>query len=89
MKPSEASTYFMVDYSDPEITAFVEQFPNSLVYICNFHRLQAMHCWSKSKKNGLPSDEQEIFLKLMKSINYANTVDKSKKRVNALKECRL
>ena len=89
MKPSEASTYLMVDYSDPEISAFVEQFPNSLVYICNFHRLQAMHCWSKSKKNGLSSDEQEIFLKLMKSINYANTVDKSKKRVNALKECRL
>ena len=48
-----------------------------------------MHRWSKSKKNGLSSAEQDIFLERMKSITYANTVDKFEKRVNALKESRL
>ena len=53
--------------------------PKSLVHICDFHKLKAMHRWSKSKKNGLSSAEQEIFLELMKSITYANTVDKFEK----------
>ena len=48
-----------------------------------------MHRFSKSKKNGLSSAERETFLKLMKSITYANTVDKFEKRMNALKESQL
>ena len=54
-------TYFMVDYSNAEIAALEEQFPKSFVYICDFHRLQGMHRWCKSKKNGFSSAEQEIF----------------------------
>ena len=52
-------------------------------------KLQAMLRFSKSKKNGLSSAEREIFLKLIKSITYANTVDKFEKRMNALKESQL
>ena len=59
--PAWNPAYFMVDYSNAEIAALEQQFPKSLVYICDFHRLQAMHRWSKSKKNGLSSAEQEIF----------------------------
>ena len=54
-------TYFMVDYCNAEIAALEEQFPKSFVYICDFHRLQGMHRWCKSKKNGFSSAEQEIF----------------------------
>ena len=54
-------TYFMEDYSNAEIAALEEQFPKSFVYICDFHRLQGMHRWCKSKKNGFSSAEQEIF----------------------------
>ena len=60
MEPSVES-YFMVDYSNAEIAALEEQFPKSFVYICDFHRLQGMHRWCKSKKNGFSSAEQEIF----------------------------
>ena len=74
--PAWNPAYFMVDCSKAEIAALEEQFPKSLVYICDFHRLQAMDRWSKSKKNDFSSAEQEIFLELMKSITYANTVDK-------------
>ena len=87
--PAWNPAYFMVDYSNAEIAALEQQFPKSLVYIFDFHRLQAMHRWSKSKKNGLSSAEQDIFLEHMKRITYANTVDKFEKRVNALKESRL
>ena len=87
--PAWNPAYFMVDYSNAEIAALEQQFPKSLVYICDFHRLQAMYRWSKSKKNGLSSAEQEIFLVHMKSITYASTVDKFEKRVSALKESRL
>ena len=87
--PAWNPAYFMVDYSGAEMATLEEHFPQSLAYICDFHRLQAMHRFSKSKKNCLSSAEREIFLKLMKSITYANTVDKFEKRMNALKESRL
>ena len=87
--PAWNPAYFMVDYSGAEMAALEEHFPQSLAYICDFHRLQAMHRFSKSKKNCLSSAEREIFLKLMKSITYANTVDKFEKRMNALKESQL
>ena len=54
-------TYFMGDYCNAEIAALEEQLPKSFVYICDFHRLQGMHRWCKSKKNGFSSAEQEIF----------------------------
>ena len=87
--PAWNPAYLMVDYSNAEIAALEQQFPKSLVYTFDFHRLQAMHHWSKSKQNGLSSAEQEIFLEHMKSITDANTVDKFEKQVSALRESRL
>ena len=59
--PAWNPAYFMVDYSSAEIAALEEQYPKSFVYICDFYRLQEMHRWCKSKKNGFSSAKQEIF----------------------------
>ena len=59
--PAWNPAHLMVDYSNAEIAALEQQFPKSLVYIFDFHRLQAMHRWSKSKKNGLSSLSKRYF----------------------------
>lgn len=65
--------YFMVDYSTAEIGAIEEQFHDITVYICDFHRIQAMQRWSKAKKHNLTPEEQEMFLSQMQRISFAST----------------
>lgn len=63
--------YFMADYSSAEIGAIEERFPDSTVYICDFHRIQALQRWARAKKNNLSPAEQDMFLGLMQHITYA------------------
>lgn len=45
--------YWMTDYSVVEFNAIEEQFPASLVYICDFHRLQSWQRWLRKSKHCL------------------------------------
>ncbi|XP_014669716.1 PREDICTED: uncharacterized protein LOC106810784 [Priapulus caudatus] len=58
--------YFMVDYSTAEINAIEREFPGAMVYICDFHRLQAWKRWIP--KNGLNALEQAALLSLLKRV---------------------
>lgn len=64
-------SYFMVDYSLAEINALEKEFPDALVYICDFHRKQAWHRWVHTGKNGLNSKEQEILTALLQRVANA------------------
>lgn len=46
--PEWSLKYGMVDYSTAEIGALEEQFSGIQVYICDFHRVQAMQRWVRS-----------------------------------------
>ena len=81
--------YFMIDFSNAEIAALEEQFPDSLVYICDFHRYQALQRWSKAKKNGLSHSEQVLFVEHINRIAYARTEEKFDEPVKAMKDSRL
>ena len=43
--------YFMIDYSEAELNAISSVFPNSQVYLCDFHREQAWSRWIRSGKS--------------------------------------
>ena len=57
--------YFVVDYDTKEIGAIGEQFPLSIVYLCHFHRIQALQRWCKARSHGLSSQEQDKFIAYM------------------------
>ena len=50
---------FMVDFSTAEIEAVTHVFPNSKIFLCNFHCEQAWERWVFKKENGLSADEQK------------------------------
>ena len=61
-------SYFMVDFSTAEINATEMEFPKTLVYICNFHRLQSWRRWLQSSKSGLSAPGQAAMLSLLRKV---------------------
>ena len=66
--------FIMTDYSEAEITALEASFPNTTIYLCDFHREQAWERWVKNHKHGLTSDEAEILLDHLQAIAWAPSV---------------
>lgn len=46
--PEWNPSYFMMDYSEAERQAVSQTFPDTIIYICSFHREQAWERWSKT-----------------------------------------
>ena len=82
--PNWNPKFFIVDHSTAEIGAIEQQFPHATVYICDFHRIQAMTRWAKAKKNDLLAGEQEHFLKHLQKISCASTENKFHEAVQIL-----
>lgn len=61
----------MSDYSEAEILAIESAFPNTQVYLCDFHREQCWERWTKDHKHGLTKDESEILLDLLRTCAQA------------------
>ena len=55
--PEWSQPLFMTDYSEAEQLTINQFFPNSIVYLCNFHHEQTWERWVKNHKNGLSTDE--------------------------------
>ena len=68
-KPS----HFMTDYSEAELLAIEQIFPNVRSYLCDFHREQAWLRWCKDKKHGLEDDTAAILLDHLRKLAYAPT----------------
>jgi len=60
--PQWAPKFFMTVYSEAEISALETAFPDTVVYLCDFHREQAWERWVKASKHGLSNSEAEILL---------------------------
>ena len=58
----------MTDYSDAEITAIEDVFPECKTYLYDFHREQ---CWVKDKKHGLSEADAEQLLSLLRKCAHA------------------
>ena len=68
--------YFMTDYSEAEISALESSFPDTIIYLCDFHREQAWERWVKASKHGLTGDEPEILLDHLRAIAWAPSAGK-------------
>ncbi len=79
----------MIDYSTAEIGAIEEEFPTTSIYICDFHRIQAMQRWARARKNNRTSEEQDKFLQQMKKISCADGESQFQAQVNILKNLKL
>ena len=69
--PSWTPPYFITDYSDAEISALEEVFPNTFVYICDFHREQAWTRWVRDRKHGLSNDDDDMLLQMLRDCAWA------------------
>ena len=66
---------FMIDCHQSEENAIRGMFPESCVYLCGFHRLQAWLRWLVNTKNGVSSHKDQV-LGLLRNIAEATTEDK-------------
>ena len=65
----------MIDCQQSEENAIRGMFPESCVYLCGFHRLQAWLRWLVNTKNGVSSHKDQV-LGLLWNIAEATTEDK-------------
>ena len=62
---------FMVDYSEAELCAIKNIFPNCNTYLCDFHREQCWERWVKERKHGLSQSDAEALLVLLRDCAWA------------------
>jgi len=63
--------FWMCDYSEAEISALECCFPDTTIYLCDFHREQAWERWVKDGKHGLTSDEADQLLAELRACAWA------------------
>jgi len=73
--PEWNPNYFMTDFSEAEILALETSFPNTNVYLCDFHREQAWERWVKDGSHGLNSAEQDWLLNQLRACAWAPSAD--------------
>ena len=69
--PQWKPQFFMTDCSEAEISALESCFPNTTVYLCDFHREQAWERWTKDHKHGLNPDEGQWLLDQLRTCAWA------------------
>ena len=65
---------FMIDCQQSEENAICVVFPDTVVYLCAFHRLQAWLRWIVNTKNGV-SNYQTYCMGLLRAVGDAKTED--------------
>ena len=69
--PEWKPRFFMVDYSEVEMSAIKNVFPQCRAYLCDFHREQCWERWVKQRKHGLSSSDAEMLLALLRKCAWA------------------
>jgi len=64
--------YFIVDFSEVEIQAITEVF-KCLIYICDFHRVQAWNRWFKKRANIVSKEDAVVLLTFFKKLANSKT----------------
>lgn len=77
--------FWMLDDSDKEINALVQEFPLSRLLLCLFHRKQAWERWVKcSEKSGVPSHDKNMVIHSLEHVAEAMTEEELSKRYQDL-----
>lgn len=86
--PEWNPSFYMCDYATEEINAIESVFPDSFVYLCDFHREQAWDCWLNASHNGVQLYKSQI-VSLLKNIATASTEMEFEEAKDNLKESAL
>ena len=70
-KPGWNPKYFITDYSEAEMSAINMLFPETQLYLCEFHMKQAWDRWVKDKKHGLSDIQAATLLDLLRDCANA------------------
>ena len=94
--PDWKPPYFMSDFSEAEMGAIATAFPNSKVYLCDFHREQTWERWVKDRKHGLSVVDGDSLLCLLRDLAQAPSLTDDQpvdhfyqKQVKNLKESKI
>ncbi|XP_063236153.1 uncharacterized protein LOC134538662 [Bacillus rossius redtenbacheri] len=82
--PDWKAKFWMTDFSEAEISAIENTFPDSTVYLCAFHREQAWQRWLRKTENSVSGDPQDI-LNLWRNVANSSTKEQFHIQVNSLK----
>lgn len=82
--PTLSPKFWMVDYSQAEISALSAAFPNSRPVLCDFHREQAWHRWLSKKENEV-QDVDDVN-KMLRQVAASTNEDDLTKAIEILKE---
>ena len=70
-EPGWNPKYFITDYSEAEMSAINMLFPETQLYLCEFHREQGWERWVKDKKHGLSEIQAATLLDLLRDCANA------------------
>ena len=87
--------YFMTDYSEAEMPAIEQVFPDSWIFLCDFHREQAWQRWMRDSKHELSEEGASVLFDHLRRLAYVEpcrepgqTADKHYREAEKkLKEC--
>ena len=82
--PSWKPRFAMVDYSEAEINAIEEMFPDINIYLCDFHREQSWVRWMRKGENGFTSEEEKNAKAVLRRIASSMTSTYLLKNLEAL-----
>ena len=77
--------FFMTDFSEREISAIEEVFPDCKVFLCDFHREQAWTRWTSKIDNGVSMSKDKV-LAMMRRCAHATTPEQYQHAVAQLKK---
>ena len=75
--PNYSPKFFMSDYSEAKMLAVEKIFPDTKVYLCDFHREQSWERWVKNHENEVSPADQAELLELLRSCAWASPSDSS------------
>jgi len=73
--PDWSPEFFMSDFCEAEIQALESSFPDSFVYLCDFHREHGWERWVRDKHHNLTGYEEEILLDHLHACAWASSND--------------
>ena len=69
--PTWSPKFFLCNYSEAEIGALEQAFPNVIVYLCGFHREQAWTRWICERKHSFSGDDSDLLLSMLRACAWA------------------
>ena len=72
--PAWKPQLWMTDYSEAELLAIQQVFPEANIFLCDFHRERCWQQWVRDKNHGLNSEDGALLLSQLRKMAYAENV---------------